>query len=118
MASSSTLIGPGAGGLAAAVAFRQLSDARASADDAADYAEQLAGELASTQAQLLRALASAEAGKALANAIVAELAEGKVRRLSDPGNRLARVELYETVEDETLRRLSSGRLWVNRTTGR
>jgi hypothetical protein len=118
MVNSPTLIGPGAAGLAAVAAFCDVRDARASAGHAEAYASQLTDQLAATQAQLQRAQASAEAGKALANAIMAELAEGKVRRLSNPANRLARVELYESVEDATLRRLSAGRLWVTRTTGK
>ena len=118
MNNSPTLIGPGAAGLAAVVAFSDLRDARVSAATSEAHAGQLSNELDATRDQLLRAQASAEAGKALANAIVAEIAEGRVRKLSDPANRVARVELYENVEDATLRRLSAGRLWVARTTGK
>lgn len=74
--------------------------------------------------ELNRKLIAAEAAKegyaALTNAIVSEIkaeAAGdlKERRLSDPGNREARVHYKQDVEDDAMRRLSGGAMSIHKT---
>ena len=107
-------VGPGATGLYAGMAWGKI---RAAQDDAAGAV----AELQATRDRLLRTMATAEGYRATIGAMVDELrAEEagtlKVRRLSDPSNRPARVQLSEDVESEELKRLSGGRLRAARTT--
>ena len=109
-------IGPGAGGLMAGLAWGKIRNAQ-------DSENEMAEELAKTRERLMRASAGANASQSVTNAIVTELADEaagtlKVRRLSDPKNRTARVQFHEDVEEAELTRLSGGKLTLKRETKR
>lgn len=97
---------------------KELLDAVESVWSDSRTEKDLKRQLEATREQLLRANAAALAQQSLANTMLNELkaeeaGQRTARRLSDPGNRDARVAHVVLAEEEHLKRLSGGHLHVD-----
>lgn len=97
-------IGPGAGGLLAGIAAGRLANAR-------DDIEDLEFELMEANARHSRALANAKGFSTTLRAVMGEIRAAdagtlKARTVSDPGNRDARVLMFDNAAEDELKRLN------------
>lgn len=109
-------IGPGVEGIAAGLAWGRMRNLQ-------DDTDWLSKELAATKARLLHELARSKGLEVTLNTVVREIAAEDAgtlitRRVSDPLNRHARIQVLENATEDELFRLSGGRLRLDRETKR